>query len=172
MSIIVMSLSIMSHCQRLQLLSYLISASYVVVRTYFLIDEKKKWARQCAFIVLGFIASYIVSRVHMGIKRDNFAQKAKMRQVLSMFQSMLRAFHDGLVLTEDDNIVYSNFAIETIFNLNEDKKLPNSRILIEDNFSKNLEGFEGLSARLRSVKDKIRGAFSDSHNHKLKAHND
>jgi len=87
----------------------------------------------------------------MGIKRDNFAQKSEMRQVLSMFQSMLRAFHDGLVITEDEKIVYSNFALEKIFNLTEDKKSLTSRILIEDNFSKNLEGFEGLSSRIRSL---------------------
>jgi hypothetical protein len=38
-----------------------------------------------------------------------------MNQVLEMFHNILKMFHDGLILTEGEDIVYANSAVREIY---------------------------------------------------------
>ena len=65
MFIILMTMAIMSLCQKKLLISYVIGAAYVLIRTYFLINDVKKWVRNLLFIILGYLVSYILARIHI-----------------------------------------------------------------------------------------------------------
>ena len=43
-----------------------------------------------------------------------------MNQVLEMFHNILKMFHDGLILTEGEDIVYANSAVREIYDDDEE----------------------------------------------------
>lgn len=53
----------------------------------------------------------------MNIRREMFIRKYTMNQVLEMFHNILNVFQDGLILTDNEEIVYANSAVRGVYDL-------------------------------------------------------
>ena len=61
------------------ILSYVLSAAFIMGRTYYFIDDSRRWIRYNLFIIFGFCATFIAARVNIKLKRENFIQKQNMK---------------------------------------------------------------------------------------------
>lgn len=60
----------------------------------------------------------ILGRTFNQRERKIFQGKKNEENILHVFSKVLRVFHDGIVLIQDDTIIYENDFIQEIFNLN------------------------------------------------------
>ena len=59
---------------------------------------------------------YIFSRATHTKEREKFEQGKKQKQLLKLFHNLIRVYHDGILITQKEEIVYNNKAIKEIFN--------------------------------------------------------
>ena len=95
-------LALISLCQRSLLIVYILCAVYIPVRLNFLEGGTLLTSlRFASFFIIGYICLYIFSRIFQQRERDHFKQKKDMKQILELFHSLLRVFHDGILLTKE-----------------------------------------------------------------------
>jgi hypothetical protein len=49
--------------------------------------------------------------------RQMFLEKSKNKEMISFFHKLIRAFHDGIILTHGHNIVYKNKVVDNIMDI-------------------------------------------------------
>eukprot|EP00347_Sterkiella_histriomuscorum_P020032 403339357 len=97
---LIASLSFLSYCQKTLFWTYVICMVFLIARTWFWIDEKMRFYRQ------------------MVIKeREKFKRKQNQKQMLQMFQNLMTTHHDGIIITENEDILFFNDKIDNIFDL-------------------------------------------------------
>ena len=103
-------------------ISYIFSAIFISIRSSFLLTSKVEWARFNLFLYVCFISAYILGRRFTQFKRERFIQNNTLKNAVNMFHSLLRMFHDGILLSESDNILFANQTLEKIFDLDSIQK--------------------------------------------------
>lgn len=112
---IVTFLALIARCQKCLLISYTITYTYIVIRFYFYYTgDILNWLRFCAYYLISLVSIFWLSRIVNHIRRSIFKKTHQARQMFKLFYSLLRVFHDGIILTHEDDIVFQNKRIAKI----------------------------------------------------------
>lgn len=99
---------------------YLSSMAYASVRTFFHMPERVFLGNYCRFLVLFGISLAIFSfsaRKSIQISRDKFIQMEQQAQTLKLFNNLIKLYHDGLIITNNEDILFYNEQVGSIFNV-------------------------------------------------------
>lgn len=109
MLMVLHSLAYVSYCQRSLLIMHLVVLAFLIWRMYeHYENELMRWLRFSAFYILAIISTSVFARNRQQRERDFFIQKRARMQILGMFSSLLRVFHDGIILSDEESIVMHN----------------------------------------------------------------
>lgn len=125
---LIASLSTVSYCQRSILMCYIFVASYFIFRTTYvdiLFEDYRDWLRLSFFFIVALACTYLFSRTFQQRERDQFKHKKTQREILNLFESFVRVFHDGIVLTQGEEIKYTNKRVNKIFDVAPRKEAEN-----------------------------------------------
>ncbi|CDW85931.1 sensor kinase [Stylonychia lemnae] len=114
------SVAFISYDQRSILLAYIFIFAYSMWRTYDWIADPFRYARFNIFLITTLGIVYIFSRATHLREREKFEQAKKQKQLLKLFHNLIRVYHDGILITKQEEIVYSNKAMRQIFNIKKD----------------------------------------------------
>ncbi|TNV82855.1 hypothetical protein FGO68_gene13706 [Halteria grandinella] len=108
-------LSCITYCKAEQLIMYIALLTYNMARTYHWLPTLTRYAKFNMYLTLAYLILYIFSRTYMRLVRDRFVHKKNQEQVLNLFQNLLRAYKDGIMLTSGDEIIMFNRAVGDLF---------------------------------------------------------
>jgi hypothetical protein len=94
--------------------------AYVSVRTYFHQPEWVFLGNYFRFNLLFAISLILISlsaRKSIQISRDKFIQMEQQAQTLQLFNNLIKLYHDGLIITNNEDILFYNEQIGSIFNV-------------------------------------------------------
>lgn len=115
---IIHSLAYVSYCQRTMLVVHATLLIYLVARMYSHYEGAfDRWIRFSIFYILAIGSTNLFSRKRQQRERDFFIQKRARTQILGMFSSLLRVFHDGIILSDEEKIIMHNRQSEAIFEI-------------------------------------------------------
>ena len=113
---LVTSISLLGSCQISLLTSYLICTCYIFIRMFFVYQGDNDYPiRFSTYYLIALTMVFIIARVYVQRQREMFRQKLQIKQVSKLFQSLVRVYHDGILLTHDSKLVYSNKQLSQIF---------------------------------------------------------
>jgi hypothetical protein len=95
--------------------AYTICLVFNIVRTYFWLDNLTRYLRFNTFALAGFVLVYILSRSSQKVIREKFKQSWCQGQSLNLLDSFVSFYHDGLIITSKDHIMYFNNQAFSIF---------------------------------------------------------
>jgi hypothetical protein len=110
------------------LLSYLMCMIYLPWRTYYWIDNSFRHIKFNLYFGITFVVMYLFSRAYHQRERETFCKMKNQKQLLSLFHNLIKLYHDGIVISTNDNIVLYNKQTAQIFRVNQEQ-------LFNDNFS-------------------------------------
>ncbi|TNV84917.1 hypothetical protein FGO68_gene13998 [Halteria grandinella] len=131
------SVSILSYNQTLQTCVYIFLGSYQLIRHYLQYipgrdyDQMYTPIRYTLSVFVGFVYLSMFTRKFNQRERVNFMQSKRQRQLIELFQSLLKHHHDGIIITSAENILLHNEKIVNIMTQ------PNSQDLSGEQVSKN-----------------------------------
>eukprot|EP00347_Sterkiella_histriomuscorum_P007464 403348815 len=123
---LIATLSYMSYCKLEQFIVYVACWVYIIIRSYF-------WARGhplfkdaavssfsvqigfYLFLMLFFL--YFFARENQKRDREVYKEKNNQRQVITLFNSIIRTHHDGITITQGEDIIFHNHQISKILNV-------------------------------------------------------
>lgn len=110
-------LSTISYNQHYLLLSYLTCTAYSWIRTYFTLgmSDLPRYFKFNISVVIVLILIYVFSRRVNQTQRVNFIQMKNQSLLINVFSDMIGSFHDGLMITSSEEIVYHNNKLNSIF---------------------------------------------------------
>ena len=112
----VTTISMLGTCQVSLIIAYITSVVYIFIRLFFLYTRHHGFAiRFMTYYVIALTMVFIIARVYVQRQREMFRQKLQIKQVSKLFQSLVRVYHDGILLTHDSKLVYSNKQLSQIF---------------------------------------------------------
>eukprot|EP00347_Sterkiella_histriomuscorum_P017889 403347588 len=115
------SLAYISYCQKTLFFSFVLTYVYLVIRSWYWAQSTFYFVISIVFFLAAFIFLYILARSFQHLERDKFQQKLNQNQLLKMFHNLIRRNHDGIIITQNDEIVFMNSQINQIFNLDSQK---------------------------------------------------
>lgn len=65
-------------------------------------------------------------------KREKFEEYNKQRSTLKLLNNLIKLHHDGLIITKDDDVLFSNRQVNAIFNLPQQPTPSLSKRLLND----------------------------------------
>jgi hypothetical protein len=74
-------------------------------------------AKVSAFFFLSLISIFFFQRFKQKVKREQFLQKLEMKEVFSLFHKIMRVYHDGMLLTNDKEVVFKNRLLAKLLKL-------------------------------------------------------
>eukprot|EP00347_Sterkiella_histriomuscorum_P008673 403344196 len=119
---ILVSAAFASYDQRTVLVSYICIMIYSLVRTLKWINDDFRYARFNIFVVTALGIVYTFARFSQNRDREKFEQVKNQKQLLRLFHNLIKVYHDGILITQNEEIVYNNKAVENIFNINNKKE--------------------------------------------------
>eukprot|EP00347_Sterkiella_histriomuscorum_P021684 403333123 len=149
---LIASLSFLSYCQKTLFWTYVICMVFLITRTWLWIDEKMRFYRFNIYFLTSFTFIYIFSRQMVIKEREKFKRKQNQKQMLQMFQNLMTTHHDGIIITENEDILFFNDQIDNIFDL---EKLEVSKSDEENMEAKKKEQKQKIKESLRETKYKI-----------------
>eukprot|EP00347_Sterkiella_histriomuscorum_P002987 403366034 len=123
---LIATLSYMCYCKLEQFIVYVACWVYIIIRSYF-------WARGhplfkeatvssfsvqiglYLFLMLFFL--YFFARENQKRDREVYKEKNNQRQVIALFNSIIRTHHDGITITQGEDIIFHNHQISKIMNI-------------------------------------------------------
>lgn len=116
---IVAVLSSITHCKLQLLITLFLSLFYLSFRVYYWIDKTSDLINFIGFQAITFIFIYFYSRWQSQGERKLFQQKNNTKQMLKIFLGLIKSHHDGITITESNEIVFHNQQMLKIFGINE-----------------------------------------------------
>eukprot|EP00347_Sterkiella_histriomuscorum_P016729 403352075 len=116
--VVMVSAAFVSYDQRATLISYLLITTYAFARTYTWIDDNFRYVRFNTYVVVTLGIVYTFARFSQKLDREKFEQNKNQKLLLQLFHNLIKVYHDGIVITQEKDIVYNNKAISNIFNIN------------------------------------------------------
>jgi hypothetical protein len=110
------TISLLGANQPMLILSYVLSWIYIVVRSHSVV-ELYMWIRISAYFIVIFAISFILARVYTQMQREAFRQKLQMKQMSQLFLSLVRVFHDGIIISHNEDIIFKNKQVNRTFDL-------------------------------------------------------
>ncbi|CDW91215.1 periplasmic sensor hybrid histidine kinase [Stylonychia lemnae] len=121
---LIATLSFFSYCQKSLFWTYLICILFLLIRTWFWIPENFRYFRFNLFYITCFVFIYIFSRQFVSKERERFKRRQNQKQLLKMFHNLIRTHHDGIIISQNQDILFHNQQIDKIF----DQKLIDDQI--------------------------------------------
>lgn len=116
------SYSIISYNQISLIVIYMGLAAYSFLRTYFhyvgIHNTSQARSDNIRFILYLFVALvfiYCFSRAFNDRERRRYIESKKQRQLLQLFESLIKSHHDGILITSGENILFHNSKVKKIF---------------------------------------------------------
>lgn len=110
------TISLLGANQPMLILSYVLSWIYIVVRSHKMV-EFYMWIRISTYFIVIFSISFILARVYTQKQREAFRQKLQMKQMSQLFLSLVRVFHDGIIISHNEDIIFKNKQVNKTFDL-------------------------------------------------------
>eukprot|EP00347_Sterkiella_histriomuscorum_P013223 403365539 len=76
---------------------------------------------------------YAFSRFSQNRDRERFEQNKNQKQLLRLFHNLIKVYHDGILITQNEKIVYNNKAVSNIF------EVKNNKILNQNNLEQPIQ---------------------------------
>jgi hypothetical protein len=91
--------------------------AYSWIRTYFTlgISDLARYFKFNISVVIVLILIYVFSRRVNQTQRVNFIQMKNQSLLINVFSDMIGSFHDGIMITSSEEIVYHNNKLNSIF---------------------------------------------------------
>lgn len=111
-------LSATSNNHLYQLICYLFCTVYYSVRTYYWINSNTyRYVKFNVYTILSMMLIYFCSRAFNQIQRERFLQAQKQSELLKLFNNLVKAYHDGLIISNSEGIVFYNDQVSQMLNL-------------------------------------------------------
>ena len=104
------SLSFLHYDAGNMFLSMVLCLSYYCFRILCRLGEDNSFRliRSCFFNCIGFIYIFIFTRNYLQRERENFIKHYNQEQIFQLFKNLIKANHDGIVITLNEKLVYYN----------------------------------------------------------------
>ena len=103
------------------LITYILCMIYMVIRTMYWIEQRFRHIKFNIYFSLTFAVLYLFSRAYHQRERENFCKMKNQKQLLSLFHNLIKLYHDGIVISTNDNIVLYNKQTAQIFRVNQEQ---------------------------------------------------
>ncbi len=97
----------LSYDQNIQLISYVLGLVYLGIWNYDYI-QGPRYIRVELYSFITFVFIYFFARAFNQRDRDNFKSARKQRQLVDMFRNLIKVNNDGIIITQNDQIVFFN----------------------------------------------------------------
>jgi hypothetical protein len=67
------------------------------------------------YLIVAFLFIYLFSRALNNRERGRFIQTKQQRQLLQLFESLIKANHDGILITSGEHIIFHNNKSKKLF---------------------------------------------------------
>eukprot|EP00347_Sterkiella_histriomuscorum_P020188 403338764 len=120
------TLSYMCYCKLEQFMVYVVCWAYIIIRTFFwaqdhptitIVGPKTFTIQLGLYLFLMLFFLYFFSRENQKRDRDVFKEKNNQKQVITLFKSIIRTHHDGITITQGEDIVFHNQQMSKIMNV-------------------------------------------------------
>ena len=94
--------------------------AYVSVRTFFHQAERvfdTNYLRFNLLFAISLILFSLSARKSIQISRDKFIQMEQQAKTLQLFNNLIKLYHDGLIITNNEDILFYNEQVGSIFNV-------------------------------------------------------
>lgn len=98
-----------------QILVYVVCLIYNGARTYFWVVTFGRYIRYNAYMALTFIVVYLFSRMFHQSVREKFIKIKNQHQLLRLFNKLMKAYHEGIILSSNSDIILFNKQTSKIF---------------------------------------------------------
>jgi hypothetical protein len=91
---------------------------YVSIRTFFHQPNMVNLGNYIRFNMLfaiSLILFLLSARKNIQISRDKFIQMEQQAKTLQLFNNLIKLFHDGLIITNNEDILFYNEQVSSIF---------------------------------------------------------
>ena len=69
---------------------------------------RDRWVRYNIYFLMSFVILHIVSRSFAERERMRYYQERHQCDLIKMFDKLLKMFHDGILIVNQDELIYSN----------------------------------------------------------------
>ncbi len=76
-----------------------------------------EWIRTSVYFIIIFSICYVFSRLYTQQQREAFKQKLQLRQMSQLFLGLVRVFHDGIIISHNEEIIFKNSKIGKTFDI-------------------------------------------------------
>jgi hypothetical protein len=104
----VLILSLVSYNQVTFTITCLTSFLYLVLRSQNFYDEGYIYTMFIIKEGLSTLICLVVSRIYLKKERDMFHNEETHKQLTTLFHKLVKIFHDGIIIINEDNILYYN----------------------------------------------------------------
>ena len=66
---------------------------------------------------ISLILILLSARKNVQISRDKFIQMEQQAKTLQLFNNLIKLYHDGLIITNNEDILFFNEQVSSIFNV-------------------------------------------------------
>jgi len=87
--------------------SYAIVYAYLAARNHAVL-QFQEWLRSQTYFMIIFLAIFILAHVHTRYQREGFVRKLQSRQVQALFQGLVGVFHDGILISHNEDVIFKN----------------------------------------------------------------
>ena len=108
-------LSTFQYSKRNDLIYYLLIMVYLWLRTYALIQPLDRYFLLSVYFMIAYCLIYTFSRTFHQHQRDMFSKMKWQKQLLGLFYNLIKIYHDGILISSNDNIILYNKEISRIF---------------------------------------------------------
>ena len=111
------NLSLMSYNQTRSFIAYTICSCYIFGRLYTNDVPFFVYLKFVLFFCASFYLIYVFARFFHQREREKFKQSQQQKDLIRLFQNLLIHFHDGILITNNDRILFYNESLNNLFNL-------------------------------------------------------
>jgi hypothetical protein len=105
--------------------SYTVCWAYLSARFFNYFNPNiLRWARFTTYYLIAFILLFWVQRIFNQRERRIFLRKNQNKEMISFYHKLFRVFHDGIILTHGERIIYKNSQLVKILEINQPKCPP------------------------------------------------
>lgn len=111
---LIASLSAVCSNLRNLLISFVLCITYSLIRTYFMLGQTDlfRYIKFNLNFTLALVLTYSFSRIVNQVQRVNFVEMKNQSLLLKVFGDMVSSFHDGIMITTNDEILLHNQQIK------------------------------------------------------------
>ncbi|TNV74028.1 hypothetical protein FGO68_gene16903 [Halteria grandinella] len=150
--VLMSTLMVVSYNQLFIYSFYLQGAVISLIRFYLRFGYSHAFVRFSITFLIANVFLCIISRQRETKERERFEVYCKQKRLIELFRTVIRANHDGIVITNGDKIIYNNEKVLKIMKIEEQYKEQND---LSPDFQLTIENIENSQRQLQETGNEI-----------------